>query len=119
MQAQGQSDFFTTLLAAFGRGLVAGVCQGSEKAFPAGAPKAPPVSAEVERATPPPAPPPVQVPLVPKRAGFERVLYRQGRGTFEARIVRFDSANRMVELERLSDGKRLIRPMSKVYGGRP
>jgi len=51
------------------------------------------------------------------RAGHEIVRYRQGRGSFEARIVRFDSETKMLTLERLSDGLRVLRPASKVYSG--
>lgn len=42
----------------------------------------------------------------------QTVQYRQGRGTFEARVVRLDGAR--VVLERLADGKRVTRPLSKL-----
>ncbi len=42
----------------------------------------------------------------------QKVHYRQGRGTFEARVVRLDGDR--VVLERLADGKRVARPLSKL-----
>ena len=41
--------------------------------------------------------------------------YRQGRGTFAAKVVRIDDKRDAAVLERFSDGKRLRRPLAKVY----
>jgi hypothetical protein len=48
------------------------------------------------------------------RAG-QQVEYRQGRGTFAAKVVRIEDKRGAAVLERLSDGKRLRRPLAKVY----
>ena len=52
------------------------------------------------------------------RAG-QQVEYRQGRGTFAATVVRIDEKRGAAVLERLSDGKRLQRPLAKVYPASP
>lgn len=43
------------------------------------------------------------------------VRYRQGRGEFEAKVVRVDARAGVVTLERVSDGKRVTRPLEKLY----
>lgn len=48
------------------------------------------------------------------RAG-QAVKYRQGRGEFEATVVVFDSDKGTVSLKRNKDGKKVVRPISKVY----
>jgi hypothetical protein len=45
----------------------------------------------------------------------QQVEYRQGRGTFAAKVVRIDGKRGAAVLERLSDGKRLRRPLAKIY----
>ena len=45
----------------------------------------------------------------------QRVSYRQGRATFEAKVVGVDAARGQVELQRMTDDKRVRRPLSKVY----
>lgn len=116
------SQLLTELTSAFGRGFFAGIRDnllGPVPRAPAAAPArqprqrreaAPQPDVAVKRALPLPP---------PKRSGYEKVHYRQGRGTFEARIIGFDAATKRVELERLIDGKRLWRPTAKVFGGRP
>jgi hypothetical protein len=44
----------------------------------------------------------------------EKVIYKQGRGSFEAMIVRTDAAKGLVTIERISDGKRVVRPATKL-----
>jgi len=44
----------------------------------------------------------------------QSVRYKQGRGTFDARVLSIDSAKGAVTLERISDGKKVVRPASKV-----
>jgi hypothetical protein len=44
----------------------------------------------------------------------QKVLYRQGAGEFEAKIVRVDAAKGKVQVERISDGKKVVRPSTKV-----
>lgn len=115
------SQLLTELTSAFGRGFFSGIRDnllGPVSRAPAVAPArqprqrkaaaAPPSDVTVQRALPLPP---------PKRSGYEKVHYRQGRGTFEARIIGFDAATKRVELERLIDGKRLWRPTAKVFGG--
>lgn len=43
----------------------------------------------------------------------QEVRYRQGRGDFAARVVALNGSR--VVLERLMDGKRIERPLKKVY----
>lgn len=45
----------------------------------------------------------------------QRVEYRQGRGTFLAKVVRLDPKRGTTVLERVKDKKRISRPISKVY----
>ena len=44
----------------------------------------------------------------------QNVHYRQGKGTFEAKVVSIDAATGKVELERVGDGKKVLRPAIKV-----
>jgi hypothetical protein len=102
------------LLRAFGRGIARAWHGGSDAGRP-------PPRVRTRRARPsdPRAdsvPPTVALAVSPRRrSGHEVVRYRQGRGFFDARIVRFDQVTKMITLERLADGKRLVRPASKVY----
>lgn len=43
------------------------------------------------------------------------VRYRQGRGTFEAEVIRVDQVSQMATLQRTLDGKRVLRPLDRVY----
>ncbi|MDQ3266175.1 MAG: hypothetical protein M3Y59_21420 [Myxococcota bacterium] len=43
------------------------------------------------------------------------VSYRQGRGTFSAEVVRVDAISGVATLQRTNDGKRVIRPLDRVY----
>jgi hypothetical protein len=52
--------------------------------------------------------------VVSKFAEGQRVQYRQGRGTFEARVVGIDAENGTVTLERMGDRKTVVRPAAKV-----
>ena len=44
----------------------------------------------------------------------QRVIYKQGRGAFEAKVLSVDIAKGKVTLERVSDGKKVKRPAAKV-----
>lgn len=44
----------------------------------------------------------------------QRVQYRQGRGTFDAKIVAIDGKKGLLTLERETDQKKVVRPASKV-----
>jgi len=103
--------FLDALLGAFARGLLRAWQVGSETPPPAPRVRKARATRQKELA---PTPLPPAAPPRP-RAGHEIVTYRQGRGSFEARIVRFDSEKKELVLERLSDGKRVVRPASKVY----
>lgn len=50
----------------------------------------------------------------PKLGVGGRVSYRQGSGTFEAKVVAVDADKGVAVLERIKDGKRVTRPMKKV-----
>jgi hypothetical protein len=52
--------------------------------------------------------------LVSKFVEGQKVQYRQGRGTFEARVVGIDAENGTVTLERINDRKTIVRPAAKV-----
>ncbi len=52
--------------------------------------------------------------LVSKFVEGQKVQYRQGRGTFEARVVGIDAKNGNVTLERINDRKTVVRPAAKV-----
>ncbi len=54
------------------------------------------------------------VETVGKFSEGQRVQYRQGRGTFDAKVVAIDSKKGLLTLERESDQKKVIRPASKV-----
>jgi hypothetical protein len=45
----------------------------------------------------------------------QRVIYRQGRGSFEATVMAIDSASDRLTLKREKDGKRVARPAAKVF----
>jgi hypothetical protein len=47
----------------------------------------------------------------------QKVQYRQGRGTFDARVVGIDARKGVVTLERMSDQKKVVRPAAKVITG--
>jgi len=47
----------------------------------------------------------------------QKVQYRQGRGTFDARVVGIDAKKGVVTLERMSDQKKVVRPAAKVITG--
>jgi uncharacterized Zn finger protein len=64
-----------------------------------------------------PAPAASAVPTARRTTRFAQgqvVHYRQGRGTFPAKVVSVDSAQETVLLERVKDGKQVIRPAAKV-----
>ena len=44
----------------------------------------------------------------------QQVTYKQGRGTFEAKVIRINEKTNIVTLQRLSDYGRLTRPADKV-----
>ena len=44
----------------------------------------------------------------------QRVIYKQGRGAFEAKVVSVDVAKGKVTVERVKDGKKVKRPAAKV-----
>ncbi len=52
--------------------------------------------------------------LVSKFVEGQKVQYRQGRGTFEARVVGISAENGTVTLERINDRKTIVRPAAKV-----
>jgi hypothetical protein len=52
--------------------------------------------------------------LVSKFVEGQKVQYRQGRGTFEARVVGIDAMKGNVTLERMNDRKTVVRPAEKV-----
>jgi hypothetical protein len=52
--------------------------------------------------------------IVSKFVEGQKVQYRQGRGTFEARVVGIDAKNGNVTLERTNDRKTVVRPAAKV-----
>ena len=47
----------------------------------------------------------------------QAVQYKQGRGTFDARITKVDAATGAIHLERVKDGKKVVRPAHKVLAG--
>lgn len=106
-------NFVSTLLSAFVRGVMRAWQGEGSASLPAPARGGRRARTRVA-SEPAPALAQVTPPSKP-RAGHEIVRYRQGRGTFEARIVSFDRETKMITLERLSDGKRVERPSSKVY----
>lgn len=44
-----------------------------------------------------------------------KVLYRQGRGEFEAVVTSVNKDGGMVTLKRVKDGKEVTRPLTKLY----
>lgn len=44
----------------------------------------------------------------------DAVVYRQGRGSFEAKVVAVDEATGLLTVERLKDGKKVDRPATKL-----
>jgi len=47
------------------------------------------------------------------------VSYRQGRGTFAAEVVRVDTFTGVATLQRTKDGKRVVRPLDRIYAAKP
>ena len=47
----------------------------------------------------------------------QKVTYNQGRGTFEAKVIRVDVKRGLVTVERMKDGKRVVRPATKITAG--
>ena len=73
-----------------------------------------------QKAVPPPARRRSRVTSRPPVRGVrvgQRVQYRQGRGTFTAKVVRINDKNGTAVLERATDKKRVERPLAKVYAG--
>ncbi len=58
-----------------------------------------------------------QAELASKFSEGQKVQYRQGRGTFAARVVGIDAKKGVVTLERMSDKKNVVRPAAKVITG--
>jgi len=50
-----------------------------------------------------------------KFSNGQTVRYKQGRGEFEAKIVKIDATANRVTVERAKDGKKVVRPADKVY----
>jgi len=44
----------------------------------------------------------------------QAVSYKQGRGTFDAKVLEIDEPTGLMTLQRLGDGKKVVRPASKV-----
>lgn len=44
----------------------------------------------------------------------QKVQYRQGRGTFDAKVIEIDVEKGMLRLEREKDSKKVVRPAAKV-----
>lgn len=44
----------------------------------------------------------------------QKVTYRQGRGEFEAKVIKSDVKANLVTVERMTDGKRVVRPAAKL-----
>jgi len=44
----------------------------------------------------------------------QKVQYRQGRGTFDAKVIEIDTEKGVLKLERDGDSKKVYRPASKV-----
>lgn len=44
----------------------------------------------------------------------QKVSYKQGRGAFDAKVLEIDEATGLVKVQRLSDGKKVARPASKL-----
>ena len=52
--------------------------------------------------------------LAKKFSAGQAVKYRQGTGTFDAKVVAIDTASGMVTVARIKDGKKVRRPATKV-----
>ncbi len=50
-----------------------------------------------------------------KFSAGQAVRYKQGRGEFEAKVVKIDTASNRVTIERAMDGKKVVRPADKLY----
>lgn len=48
----------------------------------------------------------------------QKVQYQQGRGTFDAKVMRIEARSGLVVLQRLKDNKRVKRPAAKVYASK-
>ena len=44
----------------------------------------------------------------------QSVVYKQGRGSFEAKVVSVDRDRNLVKVERIADGKKVDRPAAKL-----
>ncbi len=55
--------------------------------------------------------------LASKFSKGQKVQYRQGRGTFDARVVEINEKRGVVFLERMSDKRKVVRPAAKVVRG--
>lgn len=87
---------------------------------PAGAPAGSPAGAAPQRRGRRPAPSAgprasaASAEVVGRFSEGQRVQYRQGRGTFDAKVVAVDGKKGLLTLEREGDQKKVIRPASKV-----
>lgn len=52
--------------------------------------------------------------LVAQFTEGQKVQYRQGRGTFDAKVIEIDPEKGMLRLERERDSKEVVRPAAKV-----
>jgi sRNA-binding protein len=52
--------------------------------------------------------------LVAQFTEGQKVQYRQGRGTFDAKVIEIDPEKGMLRLEREKDSKEVVRPAAKV-----
>jgi hypothetical protein len=58
-----------------------------------------------------------QAELASKFSEGQKVQYRQGRGTFAARVVGINAKSGVVTLERMSDQKKVVRPAAEAVRG--
>jgi len=102
MDLMNITEMTQVLFAALGRGLA----RGFLGELPAGSGPRPAAAGA-------PASSASSVPSGPFRAG-DSVRYRQGRGTFFARVVSVDARAGKATVERSTDGKRVVRPFDKL-----
>jgi len=57
---------------------------------------------------------PVGTAVVGQFCEGQKVQYRQGRGTFDAKVIAIDVERGVLRLERDKDAKKVVRPASKV-----
>lgn len=100
---------------AFGRTLAARMAPRRAPAVEAANPRPTPAARQASRRSAPRAAGAAVKPVKGLTAGA-LVTYRQGRGTFDAEVIRIDELSKMVTLQRTLDGKRVIRPADRVYG---